>query len=165
MGNDLIFQPYGKDDFYFNFLATNTGNWFFGPCDTKTFDEIRKKSIIHTYIKLKCKNPRYAKHTFPKDFSVKPETKLITTNNKTKLTDINELYVFIVYNSKDNFIFMEYTPDHDEYMYIKDTFNVLSSFVVIGDSLSIVKEHIGTGIGAPKDVIQNAIEEMKDEVD
>lgn len=165
MENNLIFQPYGKDEFYFNFLATEDGNWFFGPCDLKNFDKIHKDSIIHTYIKLKCKNPKYSKHILAKDFIIHKETKLLSVNNRKKISGLNEIYIFIVYNSEENFMFMEYTPDYDEYMFIKENFNILTSFIIIGDSVSVVRENLGTGIGAPKDAIMKAIGEMKNEID
>jgi len=165
MENNLVFQPYGKDDLYFNFLATMEGSWFFGPCDISSFDKISKSAVVHTYVKLHCKNPKYAKHALPKDFQLKEERKIIKIANRSELKGINELYVFIVYSQEDSFMFMEYTPDYDEYKYIKDNFNMLTSFIIIGDSIDVVDEKLGTGIGAPPEIIMTAIEEMKNEID
>lgn len=164
MDNKILFQPYGKDEFYINLLASKEGEWLFGPSDTDKFDHLHKNSIVHSYILVKGKNPKYHKIILDKDFALRTEpSKVLIKKDGKRPNGVNELYVFVVYNYENNFLHLEYTPSYDEYLELKKNFNILSSFIVIGEDLTITQEKTGIGIGTHRKNVLELIDELKKE--
>jgi hypothetical protein len=163
--SELIFQPYGKDAFYINLLATDDGDWIFGPCDDDKFETVQKRSIIHSYLKITGINPKYHKILIDDGFTIKKEESILAKRDRKKNIkgEINEIYTFVVWNFKNSFLHLEYTTSYDDYVNIKNNFNVLSTFIIIGENLKIEKEKIGIGIGTHEDNIMSLIDDLKKE--
>ncbi len=158
----VFFQPYGKDEFYIN-LVSDDDFWVFGPCDTDNFDPINKNSPFHSYIKISGKNPRYYnKNQIDKNFKLKKTDKVLKVGNSGKKTEnVNELYVFIVYNYKDQFVHLNYTPIYEEFCEIEKNFNVMGSMFIIGEDLSVVGEQTSTGMGISVENVEEIILDIK----
>jgi hypothetical protein len=168
MANDkdkeIIFQPYGKDEFYINLLASKDGEWLFGPSDKDKFNHLNQNSIVHSYLHIKGKNPKYHKILIDDGFELKTDpSRVLIKKDAKKPTNVNELYVFVVYNYEHSFLHLEYTPSYDEYVELKKNFNILSTFIIIGDELSVDAEKTGIGIGTRRQNVIELIEDLKKE--
>lgn len=161
----MIFQPYGKDQFYLNLVATKEGEWLFGPSDVRAFDNIKKDSVVHSYLLIRGKNPKYHKVYLEDDFVMKTDSKVLTkTESKgKKQSHTNEVYVFLVYNYKSSFLHMDYTYFYDELQELKKEFNILSTYIIIGDDLVVEEEKLGIGIGTHRENVIDMIEGLKSE--
>jgi hypothetical protein len=163
--SEPVFQPYGKDKFYINLLASDSGDWVFGPCDFDKFDMAVKRSVIHSYILISGSSPKYHKILIDDDFTIKQDESLLIKKHisKKEKSEINEIYAFVVYNYKNSFLHLEYVTNFEDYENIKKNFNVLSCFIIIGDNLKIEKEKIGIGIGTHRENINLLIDDLKNE--
>ena len=161
----IIFQPYGKDEFYLNLVATKDGEWLFGPSDIGAFDNIKQQSVVHSYVLVKGKNPRYHKLYLNDGFELKRDSKILTkkdTKSEVK-SHTNELYIFLIYNYQNSFLHMDYVYTYEELEEIQKEFNILSTFIVIGDDLVVEKEKLGVGIGTHRENVVEMIEELRAE--
>ena len=88
----IIFQPYGKDDFFIN-LVSDDDFWVFGPCDTSNFESINENSPFHSYIKVSGKNLKYYnKNHITEGFKLKPIDRTIAVSDSFKnISKVNEL--------------------------------------------------------------------------
>ena len=162
---EVFFQPYGKDEFYIN-LISDDDYWVFGPCDVDNFEPINTNSPFHSYVKITGKNPKYFnKNQIDENFKLKKTDKTLQIGNPDKkIEKVNELYVFIIYDYKEQFIHLNYTPYYKEFCEIEKKFNVMGSMFIIGDELSVSEEHISTGMGISVESVEETIQQIKDKM-
>ena len=140
---EVIFQPYGKDDVCINFLIANKV-LAFGVSDVEDLDEISRMANINSYIQINGKNPRYYK-VIESDFKIKNDSNAVFESRT--LTKVKSLYIVLIYNRTDEFLYMRYVESEDEYAIVKNKFNVLASFIFLGGNLRVVDQDLVNGIG------------------
>ncbi len=163
--NEIVFQPYGKDEFYLNLFVQPNGHWVFGPSDVEDFKKINSKALVHSYLRVKGKNPKYYKVPIAEDFKLKEETADLQTIDDDKLPKhVEALYAFAIYNTKHEIVFFNYTYDEDEFNLLSSRFNIIATLVIIGDDLTIQEKNIETGFGVGREEVEDSIKILQDEL-
>ena len=66
-----------------------------------------------------------------------------------------------MYDYKEEFVHLNYTPHYEEFCEIEKNFNVMGSMFIIGDELSVTQENITTGMGISVENVEETIREIK----
>ena len=90
---------------------------------------------------------------------------IVTSDSFKKISKVNELYVFLVYNYKDQFVHLSYTPSYEEFCEIEKLFNVVGSMFIIGDEVSVVEDATATGLGISVEDVEDAILDIQEEAE
>ena len=119
--------------------------------------------MLHCYIKIDGKNPEYYKFKLGRNFELKKETKTLMEAETSKPSEVNEIYVFLIYDVEKETVSMNYTPDYDEFWEIQKVFNMIGAFLITGDSLTVVEESLSYSIYVPIEVLEESIQEIIEE--
>jgi uncharacterized protein YjhX (UPF0386 family) len=159
---EVVFQPYGKDSLAVNLVATKEGTWIFGPSDVDLPRKLKNKVLVHSYIKIKGKNPKYYRIPMEKNFKVRNgEAGVVARDNKSK--SIERLYVLLVYNEGNEFVYLTYAISDENFAFIKSRFNVLASLLFIGNEITITNENTEDGIKVSRTSVESIVKKLRTE--
>ncbi len=162
--NNIVLQPYGKNDVSMNFIVSPTGKWLFGPSDIDKIDVLKSTAHVFNYVKFSAINPKYYIRPIPNDFIIKNKSLNIKKLKLTHDTDkCKSIFFFLFYEPKGNFCAMNYTVDEKEYDKVESSLNIISTIVFYGKKFIVSDESWDTGVTTKPEDVKIIIEEMRND--
>jgi len=162
---DIVLQPYGKDDITVNLIVSHIGSWTFGLSDIDKIPTYKENALVHSFIHVKCKKPKYYHAPLPRNFRLskqKPNDRETLNHN---LAEAEAVFFFLYYDEDADVIAINYTCDEGEYDALEKEINILSTYVVFGENFEMKDQDYSQAIEITKGEVETAIESLKDEVD